>query len=187
MSAPTEHTANEEIVGPWIQYLQPESVNQHLSALNEYQCVSAGGLAINQFSRQTSSKELSTVTLGWQSGVKGDGLLFRMFGSLHWCQRERTRSCPTVPPPFQAGEGSAREGRHRSLLSRTRSVLSTHNLPTLLCPAPLVRRCCQLFSLPRPYKPLRHISSRLPRGMRRIRDLTHFRESSFIFSGGESK
>ena len=86
-----------------------------------------------------------------------------------------------------SGEGSAREGRHRSLLSRTRYVLSTHNLPTLLCLAPLVRRCCQLFSLPRPYKPLRHISSRLPRGMRRIRDLTHFRESSFIFSGGESK
>ena len=87
-----------------MQYLQTASVNQHLSALNEYQCVSAEGLAINQFSRQTSSKELSTVTLGWQSGVKGDGLLFRMFGSLHWCQRENEKlsNCPTSIPGWGA-------------------------------------------------------------------------------------
>ena len=62
VSATTEHTVNEEMVGHWMQYLQTASVNQHLSALNEYQCVSAERLAINQ--RQTSSKELSTVTLG---------------------------------------------------------------------------------------------------------------------------
>ena len=157
-----------------------------LSALNGHQCVSAEWLAIIQFSKQTSSKELSTVTLGWQSGVKGDGLLLRMFGSMHWCQRENEKlsNCPTSIPGWGA---RGRAQRVKGGIEVFYPGLDMSCPPTLLCLAPLVRRCCQLFSLPRPYKPLRHIFSRLPRGMRRIRDLTHFRESSFIFSGGESK
>ena len=173
-----------------MQYLQTASVNQHLSALNEYQCVSAEGLAIIQFSRQTSSKR----TFYCHTGLAVWGQRRRSVIQDVWelaLVPEREREVVQLSHLHSrlggSGEGSAREGRHRSLLSRTRSLLSTHNLPTLLCLTPLVRRCCQLFSLPRPYKPLRHISSRLPRGMRRIRDLTHFRESSFIFSGGESK
>ena len=43
-------------------------------------------------------------TFGWQSGVKGDGLLFRMFESWHWCQRENEKlsNCPTSIPGWGA-------------------------------------------------------------------------------------